>query len=274
MLIDTHCHLDAPEFDADRESVIADAQAAGVKAIVLPAIAPSNFDTVRRLAWRMPGGVYALGIHPLFVQTAADDALECLRSALERQRDDPRLVAVGEIGLDRFVREISEGEAWERQWRFFHRQLELAAEFGLPVVLHVRRSVDLVLKGLRQVGEVSGIAHAFNGSRQQADQLIERGVALGIGGAMTYPRALQIRRLAAEIPLQHLVLETDSPDIPPAWLHAPDRRNTPAQVAGVACALAELRQISVEEVVHATAASACGHLPGLAAAIGAGQDAR
>lgn len=268
MLIDTHCHLDAPEFDADRDAVIADARAAGVKAILLPAVAPANFDTVRRLARQVPGGVYALGIHPLLVREVGDDALDALRAALERHRDDPRLVAVGEIGLDRFVPEIAEGEAWDRQWWFFRRQLELAAEFGLPAVMHVRRSVDLVLKGLRQVGGVAGIAHAFNGSRQQADQLIERGVALGIGGAMTYTRALQIRRLAAAIPLQHLVLETDSPDIPPAWLHEPDRRNSPAEVSGIARALAGLRELSVEEVVQATGASACAHLPRLASAIG------
>ncbi|MGE4340939.1 MAG: TatD family hydrolase [Pigmentiphaga sp.] len=268
MLFDSHCHLDAPEFDVDRDAVIADAHAAGVSAILLPAVAPSNFAAVRRLAWQLPGGVYALGIHPLFVQEVGDDALDDLRAALELHRDDPRLVAVGEIGLDRFVPEIAQGEAWERQWRFFHRQLTLAAEFGLPAVMHVRRSVDLVLKGLRQVGEVGGIAHAFNGSRQQADQLIERGVALGIGGAMTYPRALQIRRLAAAIPLQHLVLETDSPDIPPAWLHEPNRRNTPAEVLGVAHALAELRQLSVEEIVQSTGASACAHLPRLASAVG------
>lgn len=264
-MIDTHCHLDAAEFDADRNEVIQAALDAGVKAIVIPAVAPSNFDTVRELAHATPGGSYALGIHPMCVMQCADDALEQLREALLAWQHDSRLVAVGEIGLDRFEPALVEAEAWERQWRFYETQLRLAKEFDLPVLLHVRRAVDFILKGIRQIGVSSGIAHAFNGSRQQADELVKRQVALGVGGAMTFTRARQIRRIAHSTPLQHLVLETDAPDIPPAWLHGHKPRNQPAEVAGVASALAELRGVERSTVVAATGSAALAHLPRLKA---------
>ncbi|WP_454689773.1 TatD family hydrolase [Achromobacter aloeverae] len=267
MLIDTHCHLDAAEFDPDRDRVVADAQAAGVRGIVIPAIGRANFETVRDLAHATPGGVYALGIHPLYVERAWDDDLAALRSAVEQAMDDPRFVAIGEIGLDFFVREIASGPAREKQERYYAAQLDLAAEFGLPVLLHVRRSQDIILKYLRRHKGLSGIAHAFNGSAQQARGFADLGFALGIGGAMTFERALQIRRHAKDMGLEHLVLETDAPDIPPAWLHAPDRRNTPGQVAGVARALAELRGSGLAAVTGGTAATAMRVLPRLARAL-------
>lgn len=263
MLIDTHCHLDAQEFDTDRSHVVAQSAAAGVRAVVIPAVGRGNFQTVRGLAHAMPGGAYALGIHPLFVGAAWDDDLAALRAAVEAAMDDPRFVAIGEIGLDFFVKEIASGAAREKQERYYAAQLDLAAEFGLPVLLHVRRSQDIILKHLRRHHGLQGIAHAFNGSEQQARAFIDLGFALGIGGAMTYPRALQIRRHAQQWGLEHLVLETDSPDIPPAWLHPPDRRNTPAQVAGVAQALAELRGVDVMAVAAGTAATALRVLPRL-----------
>jgi TatD DNase family protein len=265
MLIDTHCHLDAQEFDEDRNQVVAQAVAAGVRAVVIPAIARANFQTVRDLAHAMPGGAYALGIHPLYVGSAWDDDLTTLRAAVEASMDDPRFVAIGEIGLDFFVKEIASGEAREKQERYYAAQLDLAAEFGLPVLLHVRRSQDIVLKHLRRHrGLHGGIAHAFNGSEQQARGFIDLGFALGIGGAMTFPRSLQIRRHARQLGLEHLVLETDAPDIPPAWLHGPDRRNTPGQVAGVAHALADLRETELNAVTAGTAATALRVLPRLA----------
>ncbi|OZI19293.1 DNAase [Bordetella genomosp. 9] len=264
MLIDTHCHLDAQEFDPDRTQVVARAVEAGVRAVVIPAVGRGNFQAVRDLAHAMPGGAYALGIHPLFVSAAWDDDLTALRGAVEAAMSDPRFVAIGEIGLDFFVKEIASGEARDKQERYYAAQLDLAAEFGLPVLLHVRRSQDIVLKHLRrQPGVRSGIAHAFNGSEQQARGFVDLGFALGIGGAMTFPRSLQIRRHAQQLGLEHLVLETDSPDIPPAWLHEPDRRNTPAQVAGVAQALAELRGIDAAAVAAGTAATALRVLPRL-----------
>jgi len=265
VLIDTHCHLDAGEFDADRNDVARQAQAAGVSAIVIPAVARGNFGVVRDLAHSVPGGAYALGIHPLFVADAGEDDLAALREAVAAAMGDPRFVAVGEIGLDFFVREIADGEPRRRQERFYAAQLAIAAEFGLPVLLHVRRSQDIILKHLRRSAVRGGIAHAFNGSAQQAAGFVERGFALGLGGAMTYPRALQIRRHAVGVPLEHLVLETDAPDIPPAWLHGERRRNTPAQVRRIAGVLAELRGLSDEQAIAATGATALRVLPRLAA---------
>ncbi len=264
MLIDTHCHLDASEFEHDRQQVVLDAQRAGVAGIVIPAIAPFNFQAVRDLAHAVPGGAYALGVHPLLVGRVDDAAISQLRQAVARAMDDPRFVAVGEIGLDLFVKDIASGKPLERQEHFFVEQLKIAAEFDLPVLVHVRRSQDLVLKHLRRIRVRGGIAHAFNGSAQQADTFVALGLALGIGGAMTFPRSLQIRRHAMRFSLEHLVLETDAPDIAPAWLHAPDNRNTPAQVAGVARELAALRGQSMQEVVEQTGASAMRQLPRLA----------
>ena len=270
--IDTHCHLDAAEFDADREAVVARARAAGVGMQVLPAVAASNFDSVRALAHRH-GLAYALGIHPLCTGTAHDDDLDRVADALARHRDDPRLVAVGEIGLDHFVPGLDP----LRQERFYTAQLKLARDAGLPVLLHVRRSADGLLKGLRRIDTAGGIAHAFNASDAQAAQFVARGFRLGFGGAMTYERALQIRRLAASVPDHVPVLETDAPDIPPHWLYrtAAERaagevtaRNEPAELPRIARTLAELRGWTVDQAAQATSANALAALPRLAALFG------
>ncbi|NRF68885.1 TatD family hydrolase [Aquincola sp. S2] len=266
--IDTHCHLDAPEFDADRDAVVARARAAGVGMIVLPAVAAAHFETTRRLAHEH-GFAYALGVHPLCVDRAADEDLDRLGEALQRWRDDPRLVAVGEIGLDFFVPGLDR----PRQERFYLAQLKLARAARLPVILHVRRSADGLLKGLRRNEVAGGIAHAFNGSPQQAALFAERGFRLGFGGAMTFERALQIRRLASELPDSVPVLETDAPDIPPHWLYrtAAERaagatsRNEPAELPRIAQVLAELRGWSLEQTAAITAANARAALPRLAA---------
>jgi len=265
--IDTHCHLDAPEFDADRPAVLARAAAAGVHLQVLPAVAVANFDTVRGLA-HAHGLAYALGIHPLCVDAAADDDLDHLADALARHRDDPRLVAVGEIGLDHFV----PGLDLARAERFYLAQLKLAREAGLPVLLHVRRSADGLLKGLRRIGVPGGIVHAFNASDAQAAVFTGMGLRLGFGGAMTFDRALQIRRLAATVPAGSLVLETDAPDIPPHWLYrtaaqrgagAATGRNEPAELPRIAATLAALRGWSADETAATTSANALAALPRL-----------
>ncbi|MBX3618703.1 MAG: TatD family hydrolase [Rhizobacter sp.] len=241
--IDTHCHLDAPEFNPDRQAVVERARAAGVSQLVLPAVNRANFDTVRALAHEH-GVAYALGIHPLCVNDASAADLVALAEALQAHRDDPHLVAVGEIGLDHFVPGLDQAKAQH----FYAEQLKLAHAAGLPVILHVRRSADALLKQLRRI-PVRGIAHAFNGSAQQAQTFVDLGFKLGFGGAMTFDRALQIRRLAQQLPDDCLVLETDSPDIPPHWLYrtAGQRaageasRNEPAELPRIAATLAELR---------------------------------
>jgi TatD DNase family protein len=264
MLIDTHCHLDASEFDEDRMAVAEAATQAGVRAIVIPAIGRVNFSAVRDLAHTFEGGAYALGIHPLFVRYAADEDLDHLRDEIEASLGDPRFVAIGEIGLDFFVPEISSGEPRARQERFYEAQLKLARDYDLPVLVHVRRSQDIVLKYLRRIEVPRGIAHAFNGSHEQAQAFVERGFALGIGGEMTHERAQRIRRHATGFDLAHLVLETDSPDIPPAWLHKPNRRNTPGEIPRIAQTLADLRGVSADAIAQATAATAFRIMPRLA----------
>lgn len=266
--IDTHCHLDAPEFAPDRDAVRERARAAGVAHCVLPAVDVATFATVRDLAARH-GDSYALGIHPLYVDRAGPEDLERLDAALLQCRSDPRLVAVGEIGLDFF----GDAPARERQEQFFAQQLRLAARHGLPVILHVRRSADTLLKHLRGAG-VGGIAHAFNGSRQQADEFVRLGFRLGFGGTISYERALQVRRLAAELPLSALVVETDAPDIPPQWIYrtaaqraagAGQGRNEPGELPRIAAVLAGLRGMSEQELAQATGANAVAALPKLGA---------
>lgn len=263
MWIDTHCHLDAGEFDADRQAVALRARAAGVDAIVLPAVERGNWPTVRALAAQLEGGAYALGIHPLCAPHASDDDLDALEQAVADAIDDPRLVAIGEIGLDLFVPEVA--ARLERQEAVLERQLRLARRHGLPVLLHIRRAQDRVLKHLRRIEVPGGTAHAFNGSRQQAEAFASLGFKLGVGGASTFARALRIRDIATHMPLDTLVLETDSPDIPPEWIaHG---RNEPMQIPRIGAALASLRGLELQAVRDATAANARAILPRLAALI-------
>jgi TatD DNase family protein len=273
MWIDTHCHLDAREFDPDRTGVVLRARAAGVTMQVLPAVAASNFDAVRALAHEH-GLVYALGIHPLAVHEASEQHLQALQQALQQHRDDPRLVAVGEIGLDHFVPGLDR----QRQRQFYLAQLKLARDAGLPVLLHVRRSADALLHGLRRIQVPGGIAHAFNGSAVQAQQFIDLGFALGFGGTLTFERALQIRKLAATVPAAALVLETDAPDIPPHWLYrtAEQRlatpgqgRNEPAELPRIAETLAALRGWPLPQTAVVTSDNARRVLPRLAALLAA-----
>lgn len=266
--IDTHCHLDAPEFDPDRRAVRARARDAGVELLILPAVHSPSLAAVQALA-RQEGDAYALGLHPLHVEQEPPGALHWLAGTLDAARDDPHLVAVGEIGLDGFVAGLDSHE----QARCCAAQLALARDAGLPVILHVRRAVDPMLALLRRTRVCGGIAHAFNGSEQQARAFLELGFKLGFGGAMTQDRALQIRRLAAGLPADAWVLETDAPDIPPAWLYrsAQQRqdglahgRNEPAELPRIARTLAELRGLSLTEVARQSTANAVAALPRLA----------
>ncbi len=254
MLIDTHCHLDAAEFDADRDAVAARARAGGVGVIVVPGVERAGFTALLAACERYPGCFPALGIHPLYVGSAAPEDLTALREMIVLHRP----VAIGEIGLDFFVPDYDR----ERQEFYFSEQLKIAREFDLPVLLHIRRAQDTVLKFLRLAKVKGGIAHAFNGSRQQAEEFIKLGFKLGFGGAMTYDRATRLRELAATLPLDSIVLETDAPDIPPAFVGK--ARNSPEYLPRIAETLAELRGMTVAEVVEATTANAKAVLKGLA----------
>ncbi len=274
--IDTHCHLDAAEFRTQALEIRAQAAIKSVAHCVFPAVEVANFDAVRQLA-HQTGDSYALGIHPLYVGRAQDDDLQHLDAALQQYRDDPHLVAVGEIGLDFFVPKLCESPMRERQEYFYLEQLKIARKHELSVILHVRRSADRLLNGLREValsnGQAQpwhGIAHAFNGSEQQAREFIKLGFKLGFGGALTYERALQLRRLATTLPLESIVLETDAPDMPPHWLYKtaeqraggePQGRNEPGEVARIGAVLAGLRGISPEALAAATTRNAMDALP-------------
>jgi TatD DNase family protein len=230
-------------------------------------VAVAGFDALIALA-HQHGLAYALGIHPLYVDRADDADLERLAAALDARRDDPHLVAVGEIGLDHFVPGLDRA----RQERFYVAQLKLARAHGLPVILHVRRSADALLKHLRRIEVPGGIAHAFNGSPAQASQFAQRHFKLGFGGAMSFERALQIRQLAATLPDEVPVLETDAPDIPPQWLYVkasereqrPPSRNEPAELPRIAQSLAALRGWSLEDTATITTANTRAALPRLA----------
>lgn len=273
--IDSHCHLDAFEFGGDVLQVREAARQAGVSHVVIPAVHRDNLDTVRLLA-HQTNDSYCLGLHPLYVPQASEDDLKALEVQLEQHHADPRLVAIGEIGLDYFVPALTQSPLREKQEHFYRAQLKLARQFELPVVLHVRRSADRLLKHLRDLpvkGGWRGIGHAFNGSEVQAQTFIDLGFKLGFGGAMTFERSLQLRRLAESLPLESLVLETDAPDIPPHWLYitAEQRaagmaqgRNTPGELPRIAQVLADLRGMPLDDLATACFANTCAALPRLA----------
>lgn len=285
MWIDTHCHLDAlvppggcPAGWPLRER----ARAEGVVCCVIPAVAVDRFDTVRALA-HQTGDAYALGIHPLYVHQAQDADLQALDNALARHVHDPRLVAVGEIGLDFWVPALCTPDMRERQTRFYNAQLAMARRHGLPVILHVRRSVDAVTHGLRHAQQglavplSGGIAHAFNGSDQQAQQLVGLGFKLGFGGAVTFDAARRLRHLAVHRPLQDLVLETDAPDIPPQWLYVPAAAraagrvvppNTPVELPRIGAVVAGLRGMDPAQLAQESTRNACAALPRLGRLLG------
>ncbi|MCL2075268.1 MAG: TatD family hydrolase [Betaproteobacteria bacterium] len=260
MWLDTHCHLSAPEFAKDCEAVWFLARQRGVSEALLPAVDLNDCAAVADLAAHMPGCAPAYGIHPLFVAEAGEEGEAMTRLAEFLEKMPP--IAIGEIGLDGMDKEADGA----RQERFFLAQLRLAKKYDLPVVLHVRRAVDAVLRGLRQVRVEGGIAHAFNGSIEQAKAFMKLGFKLGFGGALTYPGSRRIRALAAELPLEAIVLETDAPDIPPVWLAGSGEkpRNTPAELPKIGNVLADLRGVAVETIAFQTAANARSVLPGFA----------
>ncbi|OIR01460.1 putative deoxyribonuclease YjjV [mine drainage metagenome] len=243
MYTDTHCHLDAAEFGDTQDSIVRDAVAAGVNRIVVPSVARTNFDTVRKLCEQHTNCSPAYGIHPMYTDDAAPGDLDVLRDFLKQHQ----AVAIGEIGLDFFIPHYNQA----RQEHFFVEQLKLARDFDLPVLLHIRRAQDTILKHLRQIRVRGGIAHAFNGSRQQADEFIKLGLKLGFGGAMTYSRATRLRELAATLPLDSIVLETDAPDIPPDFLER-GLPNEPKYLPRIAATLAELRAMPPDDIARIT----------------------
>lgn len=245
-LVDSHCHLDAAEFDADRAAVIARARAAGVDRQIVPAVDAAGWPKLRDLCAGESGLFPAYGLHPMYLDAHRPEHLGELRDWIERER--PR--AIGECGLDFFV----QGLDADTQHRYFIGQLELAREYDLPVVVHARRAVDPVIAAIRQVGKLRGVVHSFPGSAEQARQLWQLGFLVGLGGPVTYERANRLRRLAATIPLECLLLETDAPDQPDAGIRG--QRNEPARLATVLEAIAGLREETPAAIAAATSRNA------------------
>lgn len=246
MLVDSHCHLDAPEFEADREAVLDRALAAGVAVQILPAIDAAGWPTLRALSARHPGLLPAYGLHPMFLDRHHPSHLDLLAEWLGREKP----VAVGECGLDYFIAGLDR----DLQQHYFTRQLELARDFGLPVIVHARRALQDVIGAIRRVGGLSGVVHSFSGSAEQARQLWDLGFLIGVGGPVTYARARRLRRIVAEAPVETLLLETDSPDQPDAAWRG--RRNEPARLTEVLHVVAALRGESEAALAAATSANA------------------
>ncbi|MBK1724479.1 TatD family hydrolase [Thiocystis violacea] len=247
-LIDTHCHLDVADFDADRDAVRAACKDAGLTALVIPAIHARGWPGLLELcvAKGRPRLYPALGLHPVYLEQHADADLVDLERLVKRSRP----LAIGEIGLDFYVRELDAG----RQQRLFEAQLGIAQDAGLPVLLHVRKAHDEVLAALRRIPVCGGIAHAFNGSLQQAAQYLELGFKLGFGGMLTFERSTKLRRLAAQLPMEAIVLETDAPDMTVASHQG--ERNSPEYLPQVLAALAEIRAVDHAEIAARTTANA------------------
>jgi TatD DNase family protein len=245
-LVDSHSHIDTAEFDADRAGALARAREAGVTRQIVPAIALSGFEKLRDLCRDEAGLFPAYGLHPMFLAGHAPAHLDALAGWIERERP----VAVGECGLDFYV----EGLDREAQQRYLDRQLELAKDFDLPVILHARRAFDDVAAAIRRVGGLRGVVHSFSGSEEQAQQFFKLGFHVGIGGPVTYERARRLRTIVAAMPIEWLLLETDSPDQPLSGHQG--RRNEPAHLVEVLDCIAALRGESCEAVGAATTGNA------------------
>ena len=231
MWIDSHCHLDFYPTPLIKNT-LQSAKKSLISNIVIPSVSLENLTRVREVASQDNTLSYALGFHPIYIDKIDNSALVKLSDSVKNSSP----VAIGEIGIDLFVKKNN----IDKQEHFLVSQLKLAIDYDLPVILHTRNAIDIVLKNLRRYKVRGGIAHAFNGSIQQAYQFIDLGFKLGFGGAMTYPRAKHIQRLAKELPIESIVLETDSPEMPPFWLER-GQQNQPKELEKIGIFLAQLR---------------------------------
>jgi TatD DNase family protein len=246
MLVDSHSHLDADAFDPDRNQVLARARAAGVTRQIVPAVSASGWEKLRVLCSAETGLFPAYGLHPMFLPEHRPEHLAALREWIERE--DP--VAVGECGLDFFVENLDISQ----QSLYFDGQLRLARDFELPVIVHARRAVDAVMAAIRRFGPLRGVIHSFSGSADQARRLYDLGFLIGLGGPVTYERARRLRGLAAQVPIECLLLETDAPDQPDSGHRG--QRNEPARLTTVRDTIAALRGVEPEAIARATSANA------------------
>jgi len=245
-LIDSHCHFDDPRFDPDRDLLYARAHDAGVSTQIVPAVTRSNWVRVKQTCERYPGLYPAYGLHPMFISAHEEGDAAALADWLGQET----AVAVGECGLDFFIDDPHR----ERQLQLFEQQVSLAGRLNLPLIIHARKAVEQVIAILRQYPGSRGVLHSFSGSRQQAQRLIELGYLMSFGGAVTYDRATRLHRLVGELPLDHIMLETDAPDQPDAGIRG--QRNEPARLPVIVAAMAAHRHESVDEIARVTARNA------------------
>ncbi|WP_295474297.1 TatD family hydrolase [uncultured Pseudomonas sp.] len=250
-LIDTHTHLDFPDFEADRAEVLRHSQALGVQRMVVLGVYQRNWQRLWTLCQANPALQAAFGLHPVYLAEHRPEHVQELGDWLTRLKGHAQLCAVGEIGLDYYMPELDRAV----QQQVFEAQLGLAADFDLPVLLHVRRSHAEVIATLKRHRlERAGIVHAFAGSLEQAREYIKQGYRLGLGGAATWPQALRMHRVLPQLPLDSIVLETDAPDMAPAMY--PGQRNSPEHLPAICQSLAELMGIEAEQLAEATTRNA------------------
>jgi TatD DNase family protein len=251
-LIDTHTHLDFPDFDADRQTVLAHCRGLGVQRLVVLGVYQRNWQRVWDLVQSDADLYAAFGLHPVYLDEHRPEHLTALGDWLTRLKGHRQVCAVGEIGLDYYLESLDR----ERQQALFDAQLQLAVDFKLPALLHVRRSHAHVIAALkRYTPERSGIIHAFAGSLEEAREYIKLGFKLGLGGAATWPQALRMHRVLADLPLDSVVLETDAPDMPPAMY--PNQRNSPEHLPDICVALAKLMGVHADDLADASTRNAC-----------------
>jgi TatD DNase family protein len=251
-LVDTHTHLDCEEFDADRQEMLSRARLAGVRRMLVMGITREHWGRLWQLVASEPGLYAALGLHPVYLDQHRPDHLAQLHALLTEHRADPRLCAIGEIGLDYFVTELDRGQ----QRHYLEAQLELAREFELPVLLHVRRAhADMISTLKRFRLPRAGIVHAFAGSIEEAREYIRLGFRLGLGGAPTWPQATRLHRVVAALPAEAIVLETDAPDMAPSF-HA-YQRNSPELLPGICEHIAAIRGESTETLARRALHNTC-----------------
>jgi len=245
-IIDTHCHLDVADFDSDRKDVLERCRGAGISKIIIPAIESKTWPKLIELCQSNKGLYSALGLHPFFIEQHQADDIDKLEKLLETVSP----VAIGEIGLDFYLKDLDKN----KQLELFEQQLLVAKKHNLPVILHVRKAHDQVLQLLKKIKVKGGFSHAFNGSLQQAEQYIDLGFKLGFGGTLTYENSTKIHNLAKTLPLESIVLETDSPDMVVESHRG--QRNSPEYIMDCLTALAKIRNEDINVIAKQTTQNA------------------
>jgi TatD DNase family protein len=248
-LVDTHAHLDSDDFDADRAEMISRAKAAGVEQMIAVAVTADSSAEVVRLAAENDSVYSAVGIHPNYTAEAKPDDWDRVVELVGQ----PRVVALGETGLDRF----RDHSPFALQQEYFARHIALSQERGLPFIVHMRQCEADVLEMLREAarrGPLSGVMHSFTGDEAMARECLTLGMYISFAGMVTYKKSDALRAIAATIPADRILVETDSPYLAPEPFRG--KRNEPANVVHTAACLAAVRGESVEEFAAQSTANA------------------